>query len=491
LIVMLRLLAVSSLFVVTMAACTINVAPPSGNNNSAGNNDGDNADNADNGDNGDNGSSTPPPSSGPRHFTVQLQNVAPWMVAKSGVVDVPVGHTTAGPLHAGDAYEVTFTAGRIHRVSFALMLGASNDWFYASPDDGIALYDESGVPLSQDVTSMVQLYDAGTEIDEEPGVGPDTGPRQATPTDGAPDPIGLVRAVASPALLSDGSSFVLPDPSAVVHVTLTPIGERTFKLRIENVSGAGALSTSEGQKDIALSPSVWTVHGSAHPLFTVGEPDRGDGLEELAESGRAQKLGDALAATSGVATGFSPGVFVVHSAGEPLFTVGQPDRGLGLEQLAESGNASALDDGLGTAFPDAATLKAVFNTVDGSTGPGPLRPGDTYTIELDARPGDRLSFASMFGASNDWIVATPAKGIALFDDAGTPAAGDHTADLGFFDVGTELNEELGIGADTGPNQLSPDQGAADRTDVVRPLSPVDYPFPVAAHLTMTIGVAAL
>lgn len=423
---------------------------------------------------------------GPRRFTVRLSNIAPWTYFKSGVFNTPVGRASPGAIHPGDAYEVTFTAGSQHRLSFVTMLGASNDWFYGTPPEGIALYND-GVPLSDDVTSLLRLYDAGSEIDEEPAVGASTGPKQGEPTAGAADPVGFVRALQNPIYLSDGSTFSLPELSDVLHVTIAPVGERTFRLRIENVSAEGALVTSEGARDIGLSPGVWVMHTTTDPLFTIGQADRGQGLELIAESGRVQMLGDYLASSSGVATGFSPAVYVVHDRGMPLFTVDQPDRGQGLEEIAESGNVSLLDEELGTAFPEGASAKGVVNMTEGSDAPGPLRPGQSYSFSVMASPGDRLSFASMFGVSNDWIVATPDTGVALFDANGAALSGDFTGDLHFYDVGTEIDEEPAVGAHTGPNQSAPDDGPADAIGTVRVLAPTLYALPAAAHLALSIS----
>lgn len=428
------------------------------------------------------------PSTGPREITIRLSNVAPWTLAKSGTFDTPVGRTAPGGLRGGDAYEVTFTAGDRHRLSFATMLGSSNDWFYATQPEGIALY-EDGVPLSGDVTDRLRLYDAGTEIDQEPGVGDATGPLQSQPEEGADDALGYVRQLPNPVGLADGSVFHLPGLDEVLQVTITSLGQREFRLRVANVSGEGALQTSTGPQNIALSPGVWVLHGGPDALFTLGSADRGEGLDELAESGRVRTLSESLAEASGVATGFSPAQYVVHHTGEPLFTAGTPDRGLGLEEVAESGNTSVLNAELGVVFPEGATQKGVMNLVEGAEGPGPLRPGQTYVLTVTAEPGDRISFASMFGASNDWIIATPSDGIALFDDDGRPLTGDFTADLGFYDVGTEIDEEPGVGAHTGPNQSGPDDGPADPDANVRMVDPATYATPVAAHLELHIEAA--
>src|SRR5687768_3516255 len=83
----------------------------------------------------------------PTTFKLRIDNIAPWTVLKSGVQPVKT-NGTAGALAMGQAYEITFTAGKNQRVSFASMLGESNDWFFAPGPEGIALYDAQGNPAS-------------------------------------------------------------------------------------------------------------------------------------------------------------------------------------------------------------------------------------------------------------------------------------------------------------------------------------------------------
>jgi hypothetical protein len=59
----------------------------------------------------------------------------------------------------------------------ATMMGQSNDWFYAPAESGIALFKD-GKPISGEISSQIILWDAGTEVDQEPGIGSDQGPRQ-------------------------------------------------------------------------------------------------------------------------------------------------------------------------------------------------------------------------------------------------------------------------------------------------------------------------
>jgi hypothetical protein len=63
------------------------------------------------------------------------------------------------------------------QLSIGTMYVQSNDKFYAFQPSGLSLF-EDGNPISGDQTGALRLYDAGTEIDEEPGVGLNQAPRQ-------------------------------------------------------------------------------------------------------------------------------------------------------------------------------------------------------------------------------------------------------------------------------------------------------------------------
>ncbi len=130
----------------------------------------------------------------------------------SGVFNTPVGAAEPGPLLPGEAYEFTIVAVPGDLLSFATMFVQSNDLFYAPDGAGITLFNSDGTPVSGDVTGQIQLWDAGTEVNQEPGVGPDQAPRQAGPDTG-PDENGVVQ------IVSD--EFTYPDTSATIRVTIT------------------------------------------------------------------------------------------------------------------------------------------------------------------------------------------------------------------------------------------------------------------------------
>jgi len=95
-----------------------------------------------------------------------------------GVFNTPVGAMGAGPIRPGDSYEFTVIAAPGMRLFMTQMFGQSNDWFYAPSANGIALFDDKDNPVSGDITDQLYLWDAGTEKDEEIGIGPNQGPRQ-------------------------------------------------------------------------------------------------------------------------------------------------------------------------------------------------------------------------------------------------------------------------------------------------------------------------
>lgn len=100
-----------------------------------------------------------------------------------GVFNTPNGGETPGPIGPGGTYEFEFVAKPGMKLSLITMFGQSNDWFYAPMPGGIKLF-ENGKPLSGDITSKFVLWDAGTEKDEEPGVGANQAPRQKAPNSG-------------------------------------------------------------------------------------------------------------------------------------------------------------------------------------------------------------------------------------------------------------------------------------------------------------------
>ena len=138
--------------------------------------------------------------------------VANSMITQTGVFNTPSDMENPGPLLAGaaGAYEFTFKAAQGERLSFALMFMQSNDLFFAPQAKGIDLFP-GGRPRSGDISDMIRLWDAGTEVNEAPGAGSNQVPRQSGPNVG-PDENGMVRGV------DDG--FVYPPTTQLIRVTI-------------------------------------------------------------------------------------------------------------------------------------------------------------------------------------------------------------------------------------------------------------------------------
>jgi hypothetical protein len=384
-------------------------------------------------------------------FTVRIENISPaFPFIASGAFAVPSGADGPGPLLPGNSYGFSFEAPPGSKLSFATMFVQSNDLFYAPSEDGIALWDDAGNRISGDVTDQIMLWDSGTEENQAIGMGADQAPRQSGANTGAADEDNTVRIV-----MGDD----IPAVANVVRVTITPSEDSAtgFGVQIENVWS--------GEHPQLLAPGVFVIHTESAPLFTSGLPDMGMGLEALAEDGIPGGLAGMLGIHTGVTGILAPGVFTVHQEAGILFTSGSPDRGEGLEALAEDGNPSGLAQAL--AGNDRVSASGAFAVPEGADGPGPLPPNGAYVFSFSASAGDRLSFAMMFVHSNDLFFAPGEEGIALFGEDGSAIMGDITSMIQLWYAGTEVNQPLGVGLDQAPRQSGPNTGAPDPDNTVR------------------------
>ena len=157
----------------------------------------------------------------------------------------------------------------------------------------------------------------------------------------------------------------------------------------------------------------------------------------------------------------APGVFLV----DPAASIVEPGKlaSAELQSLAEDGNFEPLQKILQAKYGEHA---------------GMFAPGLEFTIT--ARPGDRLSFATMFVQSNDKFFAPANGALSLFDGDGKAIAGDLTAWVRLFDAGTEIDQQPGAGADQAPRQKSANQGADQRNTVAETKD--GFPYPLAADV---------
>jgi len=198
-------------------------------------------------------------------------------------------------------------------------------------------------------------------------------------------------------------------------------------------------------------------------------------------------------ASTGGAIWITPGAYAVHTGANPIFSEGDA-ASIGLEAQAEAGPPTGFEaePGLVDELEDAMeVLSAGAYTPEETTedpndpmgevpGAPPIAPEGAFEFEIEAEPGQRLSFASMFVPSND-LFFSPETGIPLWPEEAEPVEGDVTDHVELYDAGTEPNGEPGFGPDQAPAQERPDQGA-DEGGVVRPVSEVDdgYDYPAVA-----------
>jgi len=344
----------------------------------------------------------------------------------------PMGEVPgAPPIAPGGAFEFEVEATPGDRLSFASMYVPSNDLF-VSPDPPIDLFD-GDEPVSGDVTDTIGLFDAGTELNGRPGFDPVSAPLQANNGGPAAGPVeGVVHPIN---LTNDGFDYA--GASDVAQITVTSKGSGAFTVRIENVAPTdfySADSATGGQ--IWLTPGAYAVFDDTNPIFTIGEP-ASIGLEAVAEAGPP--------------TGFE---------GQP----GLVDELTDAEGVTDSG-----------AYTPADTVADPNDPMGEVPGAPPIAPGGAFEFEVEATPGDRLSFASMYVPSNDIFLSSPA-GIDLFED-GDPITADVTDAVGLFDAGTELNGRPGFDPVSAPLQANNGGPAAGPVEgVVYPADRVNDAF---------------
>lgn len=250
------------------------------------------------------------------------------------------------------------------------------------------------------------------------------------------------------------------------------------ELSVEAVSDTGF--RAQLRVPAGFAGGMFTVHRPPSDMFQVGDVPP-NGLGEFVTDGDTSYF-KTVADGTNFSSHVAPGVYVVHSGGEPLFTRGEPDRGLGLEHLAEDANPFPLVDALKDTldgvepFPEAKLAYEADSETKEST---------SYSFVVWAEPGDRLSLAGMLAQTNDVFVGTPPRGIALFEN-GEPINGDYTSKLSLWDAGTEVNERPGYGPNQGPRQAKRNSGPSESEPIDHVDDGFDYP-PLGDLIQLTIS----
>jgi hypothetical protein len=136
-------------------------------------------------------------------------------IVQVGADATPAGADAEGPILPGREYEFEISARPGEQLSTAWMFGQSNDLFYSN-DRPIALFTAAGKPVTGEMTLQLSLWDGGTEVNEEPGLGPNQGPRQATADAGLPEHQGIAHV---------HDRYTYPHTSDVLRLTITPAAD--------------------------------------------------------------------------------------------------------------------------------------------------------------------------------------------------------------------------------------------------------------------------
>ncbi len=336
-----------------------------------------------------------------RTFTVE-NIVAPKLFVESGSfkgvgskeVNLPV-------ILPGQSIKFKFKAGKRQALMFVTMYGKSKDWFFASEQPGIKLFDEQGKAITGDVSSQVKLWDNGTKND-------DSGAAESKP-------ITEVKGV---------------NVSQLMRVMLAyEEAASEFTLSIMNISGGT-------KNETPFSPGVWAVSTfdgkkllAEKPFFSPGEKSNPE-ITDIAQMGKIDKLKAKVESNTGVITGISPVLLVVYQGEKnPIYELGKKDNGLGLKDLAQMGDTGKLKESL----KGMKGVKGVY-----VIGNSPIAPGEKAMGQYKAEKGDLLAYATMFGFSNDWFYANEQSVSALL-------SGDITKSTGLFDSGTGVDQFPGAG----------------------------------------------
>lgn len=362
----------------------------------------------------------------PQSGTISIENVLDSKpLVQSGTFK---GTGTPPVIFPGQSVSFTISAAKNQRLTFATMYGWSNDLFFAPANPGIQLYENDGTPIVGDVSAAVKLWDNGTRVNQAPGMSvTHPGTSEAT-----------VKNIKEVTGMDDYGNTYLP-ASQLMKVSLAYNGNSMFTVTIMNNSGGTANETP-------FSPGVWAISYVAggnlllpEPIYSSGKPTA-NGLTAIAEAGDNAAMSAYLTEETGIFTPLSPVLVVVYrGSANPFYKTGENDRGEGLKELAQKGNADILAAALKTksGVKNVYVLKESASTVllpriDGADG------GKVSQL-LSIVPGDRIAIATMYGFSNDWFFATTGN------DIDATQKGDVSAAIGLFDDGTAVNQFPGAG----------------------------------------------
>ena len=339
-----------------------------------------------------------------------------------------MGTGTPPVILPGQSVSFSFSAAKNQRLTFATMYGWGNDLFFAPANPGIKLYNDDATPITGDVSTQIKLWDNGTRINQPPGMKV-THPGTAEATQKS------IKEVSG----TDDYGNTYLAASQLMKVSLAYNANSTFTLTIMNNSGGTANETP-------FSPGVWAVSYAvgtnlllSEPLYKISQPTA-NGMTNIAEMGDNSVMSTYLTGLTGIFTPLSPVLVVVYNGSEnPFYKTGENDRGEGLKEIAQKGNADILAAALMTkpGVRYVYVLKEPTNTVLLPKISGAA--GGKVSQQLSVAEGDKIAIATMYGFSNDWFFATTGSGLSATQK------GDVSSSIGLFDNGTAINQFPGAG----------------------------------------------
>lgn len=337
------------------------------------------------------------------------------------IFDTPAGYDVPENIPGGKYYEF-YIAGssKFPYLSLATMVGYTNDLNFMLDTNGVSgysLFNPDGSPKSdeelKDVMAHWDVWDAGTEINEPNGAGPNQ-PDAPTGIDVGPPDVGLVQ------LYEDVRNPIDDVHKAfAVQVVNKPGGPAgTFQVTVANRTDQPGLTPS------ALSPILAVAHNPSLSAFEQGYADRGTGLEELAEDGNPAPLAQSAQAHPGYHTHLITG----------------------------PGGAGPLRPGASHTFEIALDEEHPM-----------LSMMAMYVESNDAF----LTFLNPVGECGLWIHGKSDQEIAALV----------RESLAFMESGTEANQPIGSGSDQAPRQSAPGEGDPDFGTTRRYRKPMDPVVP--------------
>jgi hypothetical protein len=144
-------------------------------------------------------------------------NNSSW-VKHNGEFVAPGGPDNGSAIFYGETSMFMVTAEPGDKLQIESMFVQSNDWFYSFGNGGLPLFNGT-TPVNGDMTSYLVLYDAGTELDEPPGLGNTQKPDQ-DPLDtniGPDDSVNQVQPVET-----RHPGLTVPPVASVIKITVVP-----------------------------------------------------------------------------------------------------------------------------------------------------------------------------------------------------------------------------------------------------------------------------